>query len=66
MLMTCQAIFGVERGTEVCAFLAAATGQPCACCASGDRRRPCRLMPPDEAEVVDLERHETERAARSS
>lgn len=46
MLLTCQAIFGEERGAELSAFLERATGEPCPC----RQGRVCPLLP---ANVVE-------------
>lgn len=47
MLPTCQAIYGIERGAEVQAFLELATGQPCPC----RQGHSCPLMPSDSVEL---------------
>lgn len=41
MLLTCQAIYGVERGAELSVFIEGATGSPCPC----KQNKPCALMP---------------------
>lgn len=42
MLLTCQAIYGTERGTQVQTLIEQATAQPCPC----SQGQPCPLMPP--------------------
>jgi hypothetical protein len=45
MLLTCQAVYGVERGDELSAFIEQVTGEPCPC----RQGRACPMMPADEA-----------------
>ena len=46
MLLTCQAIYGIERGDELSAFIEQATGEPCPC----RQGRACPMMPADVGE----------------
>lgn len=45
MLLTCQAIYGIERGGELVALLEDATGELCPC----KQGRVCPLLPRDDA-----------------
>lgn len=47
IMLTCQAIYGTERGSELSAFMEKATGLPCPC-QQGDS---CFLMPRPRASV---------------
>lgn len=51
MLLTCQTIYGKERGAQLVAFLEQSTGEPCPC----KQGQPCPLMPPEPRASAELE-----------
>lgn len=48
MLLTCQAIYGRERGGELVALIEDATGELCPC----KEGRTCPLLPRDDAPTM--------------
>lgn len=47
VLLTCQAMYGIERGDRIIAVLEEATGEPCPC----KQGVVCPLMPADSVEL---------------